>query len=198
MPFSASLDLPSLIVEAAPLLEALQAALRPEIHALGGVLAIQSHEADAVAHLMTGPTRFRVVLICDSEDVAAEDGLQQAGVVNYTVRVLVQHSEGPLMEKGESTFKEGASPHSVPLLTRCTQIRLLVLRCQFVRGTPPAPAPDVDQQTGWYYLGRKTYAPTKELLALRTYELSFRLRAGLRTPDYNGTDPMIPCLLRND
>ena len=183
-------------MEAAPLLEALQAALRPEIHALGGSLGIQSHEAEAITFLMTGTTRFRVVLICDAEDLAAEDGLQQAGVVNYTIRVLVQHSEGPLYEKGESTFKQGASPHAVPLLTRCTQIRLLMLRCQFVRGTPPAPAPDVDHESGWYYLGRKTYAPTAELLALRTYELTFRLRAGLLTPAYGGAEPMLPCLLR--
>jgi hypothetical protein len=182
-------------MEAAPLLESLQAALGPEIHALGGSLGIQSHEAEAVTYLMTGTHRWRVVLICDAEEVVPEDGLQQAGVVNYTIRALVQHAEGPLYEKGQSTFKQGASPHAVPLLQRCTQLRLLMLRCQFLRGTPPTPAPDVDHETGWYYLGRKVYAPTAELLALRTYELIFRLRAGLLTPDYGGAEPLLPCLL---
>lgn len=182
-------------MEAYALLAALKATLTPAVQALNGTLAIQSHEAEAVTFLMTGTHRWRVVLICDTEDVAPDDGLQQAGVVNYTIRALVQHSEGPLFEKGASTFAQAASPHDAPLLKRCTQLRLLMLRCQFVRGAPATPAPDVDHETGWYYMGRKVYAPTAELLALRTYELTFRLRAGLLTPDYGGAEPMLPCLL---
>jgi hypothetical protein len=183
-------------VEADAFLQALEATLTPQVAALGGTLSIHGHEADAVSRLQIGTARWRVCLICGQEDVSAQDdGLQQAGVVTFTLRALIQHNEGPHFVPGSSLHKQGVGPHAVPLLKRCTQFRLLLLRCQFVRGTPPVPADDADHETGWTYLGRKTYAATSDWQALKTYELAFRLRAGLLTPDYGASDPLLPCLL---
>lgn len=183
-------------MEADALLEALQTTLTPEVKALGGELSIHGHEADAVARLQAGVDRWRVCLICGQDDVPFQDGLQQAGVVTFTIRALIQHNEGPQFAPGSSQFKQGASPHAVPLLRRCTQFRMFLLRCQFVRGTPPVPAGDCDHETGWSYLGRKAYSASSDWQSLKTYELTFRLRAGLLTPDYAGTDPPLPCLLK--
>lgn len=185
-------------MEADSLLRALEATLTPQVAALGGHLSIHGHEGDAVARLAVGTDRWRVCLICGQEDVPATDVVQQAGVVTFTLRALIQHNEGPQFSPGGSAFKPGASPHAVPLLKRCTQFRLLLLRCQFVRGTPPVPAGDADHETGWAYLGRKPYAATSDWQALKTYELAFRLRAGLLTPDYGGSEPLLPCLLPSE
>ena len=183
-------------MEAGPILEALSTALSPLIIAQGGTLSIQAHEADAVAHLLTNPSGWRAVLICDSEDLPAADGLQQAGVASFKIKALIQHQDSGLAyEKGASVWKLGASPHSLPLLDRCTQFRLWLLRIRFTRSGQPAP--DADQEHGWAYLGRQVYAPTADFLSLRTYQLSFALTGGLLTPDYEGSDPPIPAALRS-
>jgi hypothetical protein len=183
-------------MEAGPILEALSTALSPLIIAQGGTLSIQAHEADAVAHLLTNPAGWRVVLICDAEDLPANDGLQQAGVASFKIKALIQHQDSGLAyEKGASVWKLGASPHSLPLLDRCTQFRLWLLRVRFTRAG--LPAPDADHEHGWQYLGRQIYAPTADFLSLRTYQLTFSLTGGILTPDYQGSDPTIPAALRS-
>jgi hypothetical protein len=184
-------------MEAGPILESLSAALSPLIIAQGGTLSIQAHEADAVAHLLISPSGWRVVLICDAEDLPADDGLQEAGWASFKVKALIQHQDSGLeFNKGASVFQLGSSPHAVPLLDRCTWFRLQLLRIRFTRsGTP---APDADHEHGWKYLGRQIYAPTADFLSLRTYQLSFTLAGGLLTNDFAGADPVIPAALRND
>lgn len=183
-------------MEAGPLLQSLKETLGPVIIGLGGTLSIQAHEADAVAHLLTSPSGWRVVLICDAEDLPADDGLQQAGWATFRIKALVQHQDGGLeFEKGASVFKLGSSPHAVPLLDRCTQVRLLLLRTRFLRAGQPAP--DADHEFGWRYLGRQIYAPTADFLSLRTYQLSFTLSGGLITPDWV-TDDLAFATLRDD
>lgn len=182
-------------MEAGPLLQALKETLAPLVAAQGGNLSIQAHEADAVAHLLTSPSGWRVVLICEAEDLPADDGLQEAGWASFKVKALIQHQDSGLeFDKGASVFQLGSSPHAVPLLDRCTWFRLQLLRIRFTRsGTP---APDADHEHGWKYLGRQIYAPTADFLSLRTYQLSFTLGGGLLTNDYAGADPVIACPIR--
>lgn len=181
-------------MEAASLLSALESCLTPEIASLRGSLSIHGHEGDAIAHLLTGTDRWRCVLLADDELMEDDPGMQEGGIVDHGLRVLVQHQAGPLdYQKGANQFKSDGK-HVAPLLTRCTQVRLLILRTRFQRALSPdnfTDAPDVDHVQGWRYLGRKAYAPTADLLALRTWELSFRLRAGLLTPDFDGEDAVL-------
>lgn len=188
-------------MEASALLAALEICLRPEIEKLGGRLSMQGNEAEAVMHLMTGTDRWRCVLLADDETVEDDPGFQEGGIVDHHLRVLIQHQAGPLdMEKGAHHFKADGK-HGAPLLVRCTQVRLLLLRTRFYRplsagpGADAVPAGDADHEAGWRYLGRRPYVPNEELLKLRTWELSFRLRAGLLTPDLVGDDPPLRALL---
>lgn len=188
-------------MEASALLAALETCLRPEIDKLGGRLSMLGNEAEAVMHLQTGTDRWRCVLLADGESVVDDPGFQEGGIVDHQLRVLIQHQAGPLeMEKGAGHFKADGK-HGAPLLVRCTQVRLLIMRTRFYRllsagpGAESQPAGDVDHEAGWRYLGRQPYVPNEELLKLRTWELSFRLRAGLLTPDLEGDDPIIKALL---
>ena len=78
---------------------------------------------------------------------------------------------------------------------------LLPAPCSLVRAPPDDHAIAVNAAAmlpvGLFLLTAQplTGLGSAELLALRTYELTFRLRAGLLTPDYGGAEPMLPCLL---
>lgn len=188
-------------MEASSLLTALETCLRPEIEKLGGRLSMMGNEAEAVMHLMNGTDRWRCVLLADEESIPDDPGLQEGGVVDHHLRVLIQHQAGPLeMEKGATHYKADGK-HGAPLLTRCTQVRLLMMRTQFYRplsagsNAETLPAGDVDHESGWRYLGRRPYIPNEELLKLRTWELSFLLRASLLTPDLEEGDPPLHALL---
>ena len=161
-------------------------ALSPTVAVHGGTFGAFTTEADLVGHLLSGTNHWRAGLLVEGEDVDDEQTAQERGLCDFSIRVFVQHSEGPTMEPGAGTYTED-DLHEANLLARCDWLRQQMHLVRLLRAGQPAE--DIDHETGLRYLGRQGYNPAVAV-GLRTYVLTWRLRGNLDMP--NAQTPLIP------